>query len=488
MTLKIFQKIFSYGEREPRKVALICEDQEISYSELAVSIQHLADNFRKSGVAPGDRICLPAESAPGFVAAYFACHAVGAIAVPFNPKAPPSFVTKLGELTGPRWIFRYRSSGLERCGPGKPAEGNLSPETLEQVADIILTSGTTGGPRAVALTYGIVEAMALNTSRFVGNTGLDIELNPLPLYHSFGLGRLRCCLFMGGATVLEREFLPGQILDAISKHGITGFGAVPAGFALLERAKLLQALGEFQEKIKFVEISSAPMEPRLREKLCEVLPLTRICVSYGLTEAPRATYIELHEGKALPSSVGKPCPGVEIEVRDDAGRKLEAGREGGIFIRGNIVSPGYWENASLRSRESHGWLDTEDTGYLDDLGNVHLAGRKKEIVNIGGNKVSPMDVERRINELRPGAECACCGVADPIQGELLVCCLVAPPEFFDKQNLDALRHQLAELLEPHAIPYRFVPVKQIPRTETGKVRRVVLAEIVARGFQGDACS
>jgi long-chain acyl-CoA synthetase len=350
----------------------------------------------------------------------------------------------------------------------------------EAIADVLFTSGTTGTPKGVVLTHRNILATAANINAFVGNTDEDIEVVPIPLSHSFGLGRLRCALLAGGAIALCEGFLlPGRIFQALSDWKATGFVAVPAGFALLFRLSG-DRLGEYADQLKYIEIGSAPMPQEHKERLMRLLPSTRICMHYGLTEASRSAFIEFHESRDKLQTIGKPSPNVNITIRDERGEELPEGETGELCVRGGNVMHSYWQ-APEKTRQSRwgDWLRTGDLAYKDDEGYLHLIGRVTDMINVGGIKVAPTEVEDVLRRHPLVKDAACVGIPDPegISGEVVSAFLV--PAETPPPGEPPLR-ELVELaradLEPAAVPVAFKWIEAIPKTASGKVQRRRLLE------------
>ena len=489
--LSVIEALGRRAALHPEKAALRCGEQCVSYGVLWNRIVTTACHFSDSGVHPSDRVALAAPSTLAFVYGYFASHLLGAVAVPIDPHAPASRREELIRRSGAALALgddvylsrsvpcpskaidelmelpiRYREFGL----PG--------PDSL---ADLVFTTGTTGRPKGVRLTHGNLAAAASHINAVIGTMEGDVEVVPLPLYHSFGLGRLRCCLSAGATIVLVQGFrLPGEIFAAIERHGATGLAGVPAGFAVLLRFGE-RGLGPFAGSLRYVEIGSAPMPLEHKRALMELLPHTSLFMHYGLTEASRSAFLEFHRDETHLDTVGLPAPGVEIAVRDDSGKPCGAGEAGVLWIRGPHVSSGYWDDVELTATTFvDGWVRTGDVGHIDESGFTYLHGRRDDMVNVGGFNVSPDEVERVLAEHPCVLEAACIGVPDPrgIAGQVLRAFLVAQPEKApvpDRQLLE----WAAGRLEPYKIPTQYEWIAKLPRTASGKLVRATLRDQAA---------
>ena len=341
---------------------------------------------------------------------------------------------------------------------------------LDAPADLLYTTGTTGRRKGVLLTHENIAQAALNINAFVGTSADDFEVMPLPLAHSFGLGRLRAMATAGNCLhLLPGMRNPAALLKHVLDSKATGLALVPAGFDLLLRMTR-DRLGDARGHLRYVEIGSAPMPQETRKKLAELLPVTRLCHHYGLTEASRSAFLEYHADRDHLSSIGRPSPNVEMAIRDDQDRELLDGEHGEIVVRGRTVMRRVLETARLtRSVLRDGWLHTSDCGWRDAGGYYYLAGRQADVVNVGGRKVNPEEVEEVLNAHPAVVESACAGVPDPqgIVGEVLQAYVVVRREVSDEELIDWLRQRLEE----YKVPRIWNRVDRIAKTESGKIQR-----------------
>lgn len=215
----------------------------------------------------------------------------------------------------------------------------------------------------------------------------------------------------------------------------------------------------------------------MKQRLMELLPNTRICMHYGLTEASRSCFIEFHRDKEKLTSVGKAAPNVKVKIMDENKNDLSSGSEGSIFVSGDHVMKQYLNKPELTSHIlNDGWLDTGDYGKLDDEGYLYLKGRKKEIINVGGRKVSPDEIEEYLNEIDYIKESACVGVSDPlgISGEIIKAFIVLDEKKVNAFSKTQIIAYLRNRVEPYKIPTQFEVIEKIPRTSSGKMQRQLL--------------
>ncbi len=483
----IVKAILSHGIRNPEKAAIIRGDAVVTYGTLKGKIISAAHKLMTVGIKKGDRVIFSASKNPSFVYGYFGAHLIGAVAVSIDPHTPERRVRYIVDEVSPSAIFSVREYGIEGqkrfpvddldC-PEENAS-NLDLPEIDSLADILFTTGTSGNPKGVMLSHRNISAAAANINTFIQNEYSDREVVPLPLSHSFGLGRLRCVMAKGGTIILSEGFtFPGKIFSEMVKWKATGMAFVPAGLAILFRLTG-DEIGKFSGQLRYIEIGSASMPPAHKERLMRLLPRTRICMHYGLTEASRSTFIEFHRDREALNSIGKPSPNVEVRIVDEGGNELPPGGKGKIVVKGGMVMEGYWN----RERETEkvlreGWLVTGDIGYKDERGFIFLDGREGDIINVGGLKVSPVEVENVLSLHEKVESCACVGIPDPngITGEAVMAFLVPENSSLPLPGKRELNDFLKGKLEAHMIPVMYRWEKTLPRTSSGKLQRPKLKE------------
>lgn len=440
--MTIEQRIELNAQRMPEKVALICKDTRVSYGELwercCEETKRLQDD---ASFYKGKRVILAAAGNAEFVYQYFGTHLAGGICVPIDPdtkEARRDYITKL--VNGDCKLVN------------------------DDAADIMFTTGTTGAPKGVVLTHENIAASARNINAYIGNDAENVELLALPVSHSFGLGRLRCVLSKGGTIVLLGTFANvKRFFAALDEYHVTGFGMVPASWAYLKMMSR-DKIRNYADQLKYIEIGSSFMSIEDKKMLMEWLPNTRICMHYGLTEASRSAFMEFHEYAENLSSIGKAAPNVDIRIID-----------GEICVKGEHVTKSYWNESPERIvQDFHGeYFRTGDSGWMDENGHIYIKGRIKEMINVGGEKVSPMEVEEVLNAIPQIKESACCAMPDKVMGEVVEAFIVEKESITDAEIMEIIKPQL----ENYKWPKRIVRVDAIPKTSSGKIQRLQLKEV-----------
>ena len=483
----ILDRLFEAEQRTPHKAAIIRGDTALSYHGLAQQVRRAAATLQGLGVGPGDRVVLEGSSSPEFIAAYLGVHMANAIAVPVSPATRVGLLPQVIEMASPKVVIGHKSDDwgpmtYEALVADQASSGAGTTRRLvgSDPADLLFTTGTTGRPKGVLLSHVAIETAAHYISEFLQQRADDVEVVPLPLSHSFGLGRLRCCIYRGSTLVLvDGPTVFADAIRALREHRGTGFSSVPSGIAMIFQSHG-DTLAEFSQQLRYVEIGSSPMPLVHKQRLMALLGHTRICMHYGLTEASRSAFIEFHESREMLDSVGRPSAGVTVEILDDGGHPVPVGTEGRIAVKSGALMTGYWQaEEETRKTFSGEFLLTGDRGRYDDHGFVYLTGRESDIINIGGRKVAPLELEALLAEHPEVADCACVGIPDPagISGEVVKALLVARRGSDAKPSNQALAKHLRGRIEPYKMPRVFEWVDVIPRSDSGKVLRKALREI-----------
>ena len=475
----LIHHLLKIADNRPDRIALQCGPESVRYGEFRVRILTTAARLRILGVEEGDRVMICGPNSIAIPILYFAIHALGAAAVPLAPDAPESVLTSLAADAEARLAVVDKAvKGLpcrvitSKTVTAMSGEFEIEPVCRpDGIADLLYTTGTTGRKKGVVLTQANVLAAARNITEFVGSGPDDVEVVPLPLSHSFGLGRLRCMAIAGNRLILEPGVGTGatvvkRILDARA----TGLALVPAGFDIIRRMTD-DTLGQAREHLRYIEIGSAPMKPDTRQWLATLLPQTRICHHYGLTEASRAAFTEYHSDIRKSGTAGRAAPNVEIVVCDENGSRLPTGETGEVVVRGGMVMQRYWKQPELTESAfcSEG-LKTGDIGYMDADGYLFVLGRRNDMINVGGRKVAPDEIEDLLRQLDGVLDAGCIGEPDELLGECVKAYLVSGREIRRSEVVAFLRTRVEECKIPQIIER----IDSIPRTTSGKIQRQML--------------
>lgn len=382
-----------------------------------------------------------------------------------------------GSLAGYEgWLFALAPSGaLDLIAGPLPARAGEGAATGSSAPDdealVLFTSGTTGEKKAVPISHRNLIETSLMINRFMGVDQPITELVTVPLSHAFGLRRIVCDHLIGGTAVVEDgPFNPALALRTLRDGACNGLSAVPGVLAVM-KAAFAPALREVGPRIEFIELGSAPLSAQGKAELCGLFPKAQLCMHYGLTEASKVTFLHFSRDAHKLHTIGKPSPGIEVKLADDSGLETSRGSVGEVWARGFSVATGYLQDGVLtRERFVDGWFRTGDLARMDAEGYLELVGRVDDLINVGGKKLYPLEVEQRLKDAFPEIDCAVGAEEHELLG-------VKPVLYYSQTTpvsaalFRDMVSRLAACVEPYKIPVRAVSVPAIPRTGNGKILR-----------------
>jgi len=453
-----------------------------SYNRLFDETEIFARGLKESGIGKGDNVCLCLPNSPLLITAYLALSKLGAVSVMLNPALPESRVKKIIDDVTAKLLINQKTAKeikLEACRD----LNDRALKTRSGIADtaaILYSSGTTGEQKGAELTVNNIYQNIKYTSALTGMTQEDRLICFLPLTHCFGLNFiLGACLYTGATLVLHEKFDLTQVLDSLVKNKVTMFFAVPQIYNMM----LKQGVDPFyfsSVRYFFYAADSMSVDSILA---WEREYGRRIYTGWGLTEtSPFAT--SNHEAVYKLGSVGKAIPGVEIKVVDERGGELrmkKAGQNpkkfyGEICVRGHNVMKGYWnrpqETAEAIDRE--GWFHTGDIGYINHEWDLFIVDRMKDMINVGGEKAWPAEIEKIILQHPCVADVAVVGVPHVDMGEVPKAFVVrkSHPNFSTLTNLQLHEFlRIDQKLMKHEFPREIEFIEKLPRNPSGKILR-----------------
>jgi long-chain acyl-CoA synthetase len=337
-----------------------------------------------------------------------------------------------------------------------------------EIAELLYTSGTTGRPKGVMRTHGNVLAASANARRAFGYRHEDVIALAMPLSHSSALvSQMVPMVELGGTGVLVERFDPESLIDTIAAECVSCLRAVPAMFRLLMASP--RFAGAFLPSLRLLMNSSAAIDPATCLEVKERLPGVELVNSYGLTEASTCTILPDRLAQAHPDSIGLPIEGVEMQVAGEDGQAVADGEEGEIQVRGPHVFAGYrgLPAETGRAIAPGGWLRTGDVGARKADGLFYFRGRKDDVINCGGRKYAPLEVENCILEMPDIAEAAVVGMPHRVLGEVAKAFVVFRPGV--SVDPKAVSRHCARRLPSHKVPFKVEVVSALPRNSVGKV-------------------
>jgi long-chain acyl-CoA synthetase len=464
----------------PERPALVAGDRRWTYRELNDQASSLAGGLAGLGLQPGERVGLHLPNAPEFVLAYYAAQKAGLVPLSLNVTYAPEEIQYIVEDAAASAVIsadpgahnlpprsalpsvRHWLQAKELAGLGGEPRRALERDR-EETAAILYTSATTGRPKGVMLTHANVVSNAYATVHHLRMGADDRGLCALPLFHCFGQNFIMNALVTaGGLLVLQERFVVEAFAEAVARHRVTLFYAVPTMYILFLAAGARPDFSSVRLYFSAAATLPADVERRWREVYGQW-----IHQGYGLTEcSPFASYN--HEHAFRPGSVGTPIENIEMRIADEAGQELADGELGEILIKGPNVMKGYFGNPQATAEAIRdGWLRSGDIGYRDPDGYYYIVDRVKDMINVSGFKVFPREVEEILFRHAAVKEAAVVGVADPVRGEAVKAYVVLKTGA--TATADELRALCRGAVATYKVPDAIEFIEALPKNPTGKV-------------------
>ena len=448
-------------QKNPQKFFI--QENKCTYSimDIAEMVQIYSQAFLREEIQPHDKVLIYLPNSIEMIEIILSCFEIGAIVVPisqgFTLRELQSVITNIQpDFIITNWenreTFLHYSEPiafieeLPNSSRGCAIFSNKYDKNIDDVCAIILTSGTTGIPKAVQLTYGNFEASCNNWNDFLQFKSEDQFLCCLPLHHIGGFAVVIRALIYGFSVNLVQSFHAKEVHHAIMANPVTIISLVPT---MLKR--LLNRGGGLEElkKLRYILLGGGPSSGMLLD-ICihEKLPIVKV---YGMTETCSGTFgLKLLEEPQSKFYAGRPFPGVKVWIKDDE-----------IHVSGPVVMKGY-----LNEQETKGTHNSHDLGYLDDNDLLFLHIRRKDLIVSGGENINPMEVEECLMNINGIADVAVVGKDDEEWGQKVIAYVVhdsvpPPNELLDKE--------LKKILSAYKIPKEYIQVSLIPRNELGKI-------------------
>jgi acyl-CoA synthetase (AMP-forming)/AMP-acid ligase II len=481
------------------QLAVIAPEQGIrlTYGELRKQVQAVAEALAAAGVGRGDRIGIALPNGPANIVSFLAASLAGT-AAPLNPAYKEDEFRFYLEDTNAK-VLLLPPEGLEAARAaagdvpiltvdidaagtvslrGVPGRKPVAMPDEDDIALILHTSGSTGRPKRVPLSHANLAISSGNVARSYALSAHDVSLCVMPLFHVHGLvASTLATLATGGTVVVPTKFNPLSFWSIANEHGVTWYSAVPTIHQLLlARARKGAPRPTGAEKLRFIRSCSASLPPQVMHDL-EAAFGAPVLEAYGMTEAAhQMSSNPLPPAARVPGSVGRGTD-VKISIMDGDGRHLPAGERGEVVIKGPNVTRGYENNPDANATAfSDGWFRTGDQGVLDANGYLTLTGRLKEMINRGGEKISPREIDEVLLGHPAVAEAVCFGVPHSAWGEEVAAAVTLNGEATEAELLAYCKERLADFKRPKQIHI----TTAIPRTATGKIQRRVVAQAFAQ--------
>ncbi|KKO18786.1 MAG: AMP-binding protein [Candidatus Brocadia sp.] len=471
-------------KKYPGKTAILDQNGSLCYEDLRKEVLRYTGRVLSGGAGKNVGILLP--NGKEFAAAFYGILATGKTPVPLNFLLSPAqlfyvirdaeidtvFTCKLfAPLLGDqiKHLFLVEEGHTDAC----LNEGSIQYGNAEEQAAMLYTSGTSANPKGVILTHNNFLSNLEGCIHAFHFTEKDILLGILPLFHTYALTTTLILPVCVGATILYLPRFSGpKVLEMIEKHKVTSLFAIPSMYRVLLRTA--ESTKHDLRTLRLCTSGGEPLPGDVLEAFCKVFPVP-LTEGYGLTEATAIVSVNLPE-KSEPGSIGPPLDNVEVKIVNDNGQGQPANREGEIWVKGPNVMKGYHKlpKETAETITSDRWLKTGDYGKLDEEGFLWITGRKKELIIISGENVSPTEIEHVISRYEKVFEVAVVGVPDKVRGEV-------PKAFIALRehatcSEEEIRDYCMTRLPHYKVPKYFVFHRELPHGPTGKILKRALKE------------
>ena len=467
--------------------ALAPGDTRLSFSELETRVKGIAAALSAHGFDAGDRLALLLPNSPEYIELVYACSWLGVIAVPINTRLSLAEIDRVLADAAPHGLVRHSSLpsptfriSWQRVLDQDPLEirSDLPPEVVydpEAILALIYTSGTTGRPKGVMVTHANVLADIHHFNYWMRYTEGAVYLHAAPLFHIADFPAMFAAPAFGASQVTIPKFNPQTFCETVERERVSHTVLVPTMINLL--TQFPDAARYDLSSLDVLAYGGSPMAPELIQRTKELLPWAKLVQVYGLSETGFLTGLQDREHRQdRLLSCGRPCPGIDLRILDEAGEQVEAGKPGELVARGANVMRGYWNNSEETALAfQEGLFRTGDIGYQDSEGYFYILDRLKDMIVTGGENVYSGEVEAVIYAHPAVREAAVFGIPDPKWGELVMACVVPKPGI--SLTVEGLVAHCRQSLASYKIPRRIEFLDtELPKSGSGKILKRTLRE------------
>lgn len=480
MADSVFEAVYINAKKQPDKLCIADETTAVNYREYISLSLKLASLLLSFGVKRGDRVVVEASQSVKYLALQLGLEAIGAVFVPLERGCAQTKIKNIAEVAEAKLAVVSSSAAegflnldelFERALKEKEYDFQSFPEK-DAVCELLFSTGTTGKEKGIIIANKNNIALAENVMFGTEMKEDNVELIPSPLNHSHALRSYYANMLCGGSVVLLGGILNlFGFFGAIERYAVNSIDLVPSALSILLKLSK-NKLSEYKDTLRYIEFGSAPIMQADKEKIKELLPKTRLYNFYGSTESGRIAVYDFNRPEDKNGCIGRPTKNAKIFAVDGERNAIETekGKTGLLAASGKMNMLGYWHDESeTQAALCDGVVYTNDEIYFDSDGDIILLGRKGDVINVGGNKVSPDEVESIAKKIEGIADCACVPAFDELKGSVPKLFVVMKPGAdFDSAQI---RAKIAAETEPYKVPKQIVEIAEIPRTYNGKIIR-----------------
>jgi acyl-CoA synthetase (AMP-forming)/AMP-acid ligase II len=493
------------------KPAVWYKNQWMNFGEIEVCSNKVANYLVECGMKRGDRIAILFENSFDYIISYYAVLKIGCVTVALNTETTTESLIYYLNDSGARTIIAQRKFS-KFLAPAIQKTANIEQVIIDQddlsvfeeighcnqvrlkdvyhnskesppavrsididLGSLVYTSGSTGKPKGVTLTHQNVVSNTKSIVKYLNLTATDRIMVVLPFYYIYGKSLLNTHFFVGGSVVIDNRFAyPNVILETMKKTEVTGFAGVPSTFMiLLSRSSIHDHIFP---SLRYITQAGGAMAASIQKKVVNVFSPAHLYIMYGATEASaRLSYLEPDQLTRKWGSIGKAIPNVDLFIADERGNPKPPNSEGEIAARGSNIMQGYWNDLdSTKKVLRNGLYYTGDIGYMDDEGFLFVIGRIKDIIKVGGERVSAKEIEETILQLKKVREVAVIGVEDEYLGEAVKAYVVLQSN--DQISELDIKTYCKKKLPLYKQPKFIEIINDLPKNKSGKILKNKLKE------------
>ena len=488
----LIEAVRSHAAQTPERPALIDSKAAHTYSAFLEEIYAAAAGLKAFAVGSGDRIVCECSQDASFMALNLACSLTGCIFVGVERRVADQRLTEISQQTDAALILTLRDRP-DLPGRHMTVKAFLADERTadtgtvrslpdphpEAACEILFSTGTTGKSKGVLLTN---RANIANAQNIIAGTQMEedsVEVMPLPLNHAHGL-RTAYAHLLNGSTclILNGITLPRVVLSKMEEFGANAMDLTPSAAEML-----IQTAGEklhaLSSGIRYIEVGAAFLPESTKEKLRECFPTSRLYNFYGSSESGRCCVLNFAKVTDRPGCIGKPVPNASFCFLDEDGNAIssDAQHTGILACRGTMNMNGYWNEPELTQETIRdGYVVTADLSYMDSEGYIYVLGRRDDVINYKGIKISPEEIEEAALTCDLIKDCACVPLKDELAGQVPKLFVVIDPERKADYSEEALFEYLKSRIDDNRMPRKIEAIDEIPRTYNGKIQRKKLMQ------------
>lgn len=487
MVQSIVEAVACHAQSQPDKFFLADSRRDVTFREAWEHVFGYARHLQEIGVMSGDKVVVRNSQNMEMAICGLAIQLLGGIFVPIEKNAADSRILEIVEAVQAKCYICAKPTevpcpveAIRDVLSWRAEDADFStfeyPKS-EDTAEILFTTGTTGKSKGIELKHRSVVAVAENVIDGVEMKKDNVELIPVPLSHSHGLRRYYANALNGSSVViLDGVIFTKKLFEKIETYKVTAIDLVPAALAALFKLSD-DKLGDYKDQLAYVQLGSAPIPQQDRERLCRLLPNSRLYNFYGTTESGCSCILDFNAMPDKKNCIGRPTCHAHFIFADENGEPIEASEENPGFLAcsGDMNMTGYYHAPELNEEIMHnGYIYTKDLAYMGEDGLIYMLGRQDDVIITGGNKVAPDEIEEAAMQCPGVADCVCIPIDHPMLGkEPKLFAVMEKGVTFDAEKIYQF---LRGRLEAFKVPKVIEQIAEVPRTYNGKVQRKKLIE------------